>query len=77
MKLHLGIVRKDGKVVNHRSLLKVALNPILRLLGLQIATLFEDEKPGRVILTKCPRMWINSWKYDARDCTIEKKRIWL
>src|SRR3990167_9337425 len=46
-------------VINHRSLLKVLLNPFLRILGKQIATDF-DERNGflrKIILTKCPKQF--------------------
>jgi len=39
--LKLGILYKDNKVVNHRSLLKVVLNPILRYYGYCIGSKFE------------------------------------
>jgi hypothetical protein len=38
MSLNLGVVYKDGNLVNHRSLLKVAINPVLRIFGIQIST---------------------------------------
>ena len=77
MKLYLGIVKKDGKIINHRSLLKIILNPLLRIFGFQIATKFVDEKLGKPIITTCPRVWRNSWIFDATGCEIEKKRMWV
>ena len=58
MKLNLGIIKKDGKVINHRSLLKIIFNPLLRLFGWQIATNFNNEKIGGIVLVKCSRVWI-------------------
>ena len=42
-KMKLGILYKDNKAVNHRSLVKVLLNPILRKFGIQIATNYNEE----------------------------------
>lgn len=47
-RLDLGVLRRDGRIVNHRSLLKVVLNPWLRwLLRAQIATTFWPANPRR------------------------------
>lgn len=43
-KLKLGILYKSGKIVNHRSLLKVLINPILRYFGFCIGTKYIKEK---------------------------------
>lgn len=41
----LGLVYKDGKVINHRSLIKILLNPILRtLFEKAIGSIVEDNK---------------------------------
>ena len=40
-KLKLGILYKDNKIVNHRSLLKVLVNPILRYFGYCIGTIYN------------------------------------
>jgi len=77
MKLYLGIIYKDGKIINHRSLLKIVFNPLLRLFGWQIATRFDNEQLGGVVLMKCPRVWRNSWIFDATDCVVERKRIFI
>lgn len=78
--LCLGVVWKDDKIINHRSLLKVLLNPWLRLVGLQIATKFieKDNVLGRCILMRCPRRpLVFSFKFDISDCIIEQKRKWI
>ena len=77
MKLHLGIIYKDGKVINHRSLLKIVLNPLLRLFGWQIATKFDNEQIGGIVIMRCPRVWKNSWIFDATGCIVERKRIFI
>ena len=40
-KLKLGILYKNNKIVNHRSLLKVLVNPILRYFGYCIGTIYN------------------------------------
>ena len=76
--LILGILYKDDKIVNHRSLLKVLINPIIRYFGYQFGTvLLSDGTLGEVKLVKCEPT--NSIKYDFKDYhqydTIIKKRI--
>ena len=41
--LKLGIIYKDNKVINHRSLMKVLVNPILAPFGYCISSLFDDK----------------------------------
>lgn len=46
--LNLGIVYNENfDIINHRSLLKVLLNPFLRILGFCIAT-YVDEETGEI-----------------------------
>lgn len=74
-KLNLGIIWKDGNVINHRSLLKVVLNPFLRLTGFQIVSIFEENRFVKYSLTSCPRCsFKSSWQYDATDCIVQKYR---
>ena len=42
--MKLGILYKNGKIVSHRSLLKVFLNPILRRFGYFIGSVCEENK---------------------------------
>lgn len=42
--MKLGILYKNGKIVNHRSLLKVVLNPILRYFGYYIGSICIDNE---------------------------------
>ena len=76
--MNLGIIWKDGKIINHRSLLKVCFNPILRLAGIEIASLFDDNEFKRYVLKRCPRkklVWY--WDYPITDEMIEKRRMYL
>jgi hypothetical protein len=78
--LNLGVVKRDDKIINHRSLVKVCLNPLLRLFGFQIATSFDEKKQalGLPVVVRCPRrklIW--SWSYDITGCQLEKKRLWI
>jgi len=41
--LKLGIVYKDGFIINHRSLLKIVLNPFLFQFGLYLGTVYDSE----------------------------------
>lgn len=44
-KLELGIIyNKQGRIINHRSLIKVILNPFLRKFGFNIATIYDIDK---------------------------------
>lgn len=63
-----------GELVNHRSLLKIVVNPFLRVVGLQVATVLNPltmEICGS-ILGRCPvlpnlpkNLW-RSWVYRLR-----------
>ena len=86
-KLQLGVVRDaEGKIRNHRSLLKVLLNPFLRLVGLNIGTEYvpsENKLYGaRLFWTKEPPFRVRRClggilKYDLPEgWTIKKERIW-
>ena len=73
--INLGIIYKNGKIINHRSLLKVCLNPLLRLAGIEIVSVFQNNEFKRIVLQKCvPRPLIWSWDYDLTDCQVVKKR---
>jgi hypothetical protein len=77
--MKLGIVYKDGKVVSHRSLLKVLLNPILRYFGYQIATVYcaEKDKLKGLKIIKSERILPKWEKYNYDYDFIVKKRIFL
>lgn len=56
MRLHLGVVYENCKIVNHRSLLKVALNPVLRFVfGYHLTSMFVDDEFAVYKLERCDR----------------------
>ena len=87
-KLKLGIIWQDGQIKNHRSLLKVVCNPILRMFGFEIATQarlpYSDPTTWKVVLRKYTGSTRNflellrgSWIYDGRYDHIQKqRRLW-
>ena len=82
MRLHLGIIIDEtGSAINHRSLLKVALNPILRRFGLYIGTKYNPatKELGTPAFGKCRCSGKIKWeKYDLpKNSTVIKKRIWI
>jgi len=69
----------NNKPVNHRSLLKVLLNPILRSIGFCIGTTkFDDNIVDKLILFKCDKTKL---KYDFNSYNdydiIIKNRIYF
>ena len=67
-KLELGIIYdSEGKIVNHRSLIKVLLNPFLRLIGCYIATVFDIDTNTlkNPVLRKCPKRKSFKFLYNA------------
>ena len=77
--MKLGIVYKEDKIINHRSLLKVLLNPFLRCVGLQIGTWYDNGQlkgPKLVRCNKTPKI-IWSFKYDVEHDYIIKKRMFV
>ena len=72
--MNLGVIWKDGKVINHRSLLKVLLNPFLRCCGWQIASLFDENKFKKYVIMRCPIVLRWSFVYNSEGCVVEKKR---
>ncbi len=75
--MNLGVLYKNGKIVNHRSLLKVIMNPILRYFGYYIGSICKDEMIIGIILLKGQKT--SSIKYDFKSHNefdkIIKKRI--
>jgi hypothetical protein len=68
--MKFGVVRDhDGAIVNHRPLLKVVLNPFLRVFGYQIVSIFRGDEFVGYSLSKCAprrnifRNLIESWFY--------------
>ena len=54
-KMALGLVYRNGRVVNHRSLLKIMVNPWLRLLGREIGSVVVEEKVKNLVWKKCEK----------------------
>lgn len=77
MSLNLGIIRKNGAIINHRSLFKVVFNPVLRLVGLQIYTKNCDGRLGGLGIMRCPIRCASSWHYDTTGCAVEKRRVFI
>jgi hypothetical protein len=82
--LSIGIVWKDGQILNHRSILKVVLNPFLGcFLGKVIGTLSNAESTelGDLKWVECSGPWPlwkmlkAHWCYDHEDVTVELRRV--
>lgn len=76
--MKLGIVYKNGKVINHRSLVKVILNPVLRRFNCYIGSVFEGNDIKGIKLQKGQKtnkiVW--SFRYDTEyDYIIKKRRL--
>lgn len=54
--MKLGVLYKNNNIVNHRSLLKVVLNPIFRYFGLCIGSKFNNDKFIKYEIFKCERV---------------------
>ena len=71
--MNLGIIWKNGEIINHRSLLKILFNPILRCFGWQIASEFDENKFVKYTMTRSLRLcW--ALVYNSNGCVVEKKR---
>lgn len=82
MKLNLGVIYKDNKIINHRSLFKVLFNPIFRYLGFCVGTPFDENKNkinGIIKFYKIDRSkTIKYSKYELEyNMKVIKKRMWL
>jgi hypothetical protein len=66
MNLKLGVLYKDGKIVNHRSFIKVMINPLLRRFGKQIATMYDkrNQKLGMPTLMNCNKTSNIKWDFN-------------
>lgn len=94
MKLYLGIIYKKGydnkyHVINHRSVLKILVNPLLRKLGYFINSKYDDVK-GRITgleLLKLDSKYkidlVDQYKrafcynFNPNTMKITKERIWF
>lgn len=79
--LHLGIiVNPEGTIINHRSLLKVALNPIFRSMGFQLESVYLksiNELSPEIKFSRCPKKDIKWEPYDLGDNKVIKKRMFI
>jgi hypothetical protein len=79
--LKLGILYNKGIIVNHRSLIKVLLNPVLRKFGLYIGTPYNrgKNKLGFIVIKRCKKSKTIKWDFDSYNefDFIEKRRILL
>lgn len=76
MKMNLGIIHKENRIIGHRSLLKVLVNPFLRVFGFQIATNIKNGTLGSPCITRCTkRHFQTAWSYPSEGCSIERRRI--
>jgi len=76
--LKLGILYKNGKVVNHRSLLKVLINPILRRYGYYIGSICEGNQIKGLKLQKGNKVNKINWdfkSYNEHDTIVKKRKI--
>ena len=76
--MKLGILYKDDRIINHRSFVKVLINPILRYFGYCIATLYDKDKEeiGGICIKKQERVKKIKWNFDHNDYDIIiKKRL--
>lgn len=77
MKLYLGIVYRDNKVINHRSLFKIVFNPILRrLFNVAIGSIVDEDKITYSLIKQKP-LKHSSWNYtwDDNMKLIKKRRV--
>ena len=92
MKWHLGVIHRKGvtgdyKPCGHRSVLKIALNPLLRVLGFQINSLSSDgKKITGIELMKLKERYPNLidnykrsifYELDEDTTILKKERIWF
>jgi len=79
--LKLGKIYMGTKLVNHRSLLKILINPILRYFGFYIGTKSIDGILGGIIIKKCKREnkidFKRSLNYNLKGVRIVKERIFI
>jgi hypothetical protein len=77
---NLGIILdSDGKPINHRSLLKVLVNPFLRTTGWQITTPISDNNViGTLVICRCPAILLQfSFDYclKGKETLLKKRRV--
>ena len=75
--MKLGILYKDGKIVNHRSLLKVLINPILRKYGFYIGSVCINNEIKGLKLEKGQKVDKIKWDFKSHNeyDKLVKKRV--
>lgn len=74
--MKLGIVYKDNKVINHRSLFKVLFNPIFRYFGFCFSTVVENNQLGNYQIIRCGKAKVEwDFKYHNDYDRIVKSRV--
>ena len=76
--MKLGVLYKDGKIVNHRSLLKVLVNPILRRFGYYIGSICIDNEIKGIKLQKGQKVDKIKWdfkSYNDHDIVVKERMI--
>jgi hypothetical protein len=53
--LKLGVIKRNGYAINHRTLKKIFLNPILRVFGFEICSIFNENNFEKFEIFKCKR----------------------
>lgn len=81
---HLGVIyAADGNAISHRSLLKVILNPFLRLFGYCIATMCDWDENGKLTIiggirimksTVSPLKWYG-FQLSEGDTVVKKRML--
>lgn len=81
-KLNLGIVYKEGVLVNHRSLLKIIINPFIGMFGWVLVSEISNHNIDRIHFMKCivpsSGLWgaiHNAWVFNMQDKYLVRKRI--
>ena len=68
MHLHLGILYKNGVIVNHRSLFKIIFNPIFRYFGFCVSSKFDKNSFKGYKLIKCDIVRPIRWCMTHNEC---------
>jgi len=80
-KFDIGILYNHGLVVNHRYILKVFINPFLRLFGYNIGTLLslvnKKQSLGKILLLVCEKQRNFDFFSHNESDFIERKRIFI
>jgi hypothetical protein len=53
--LQFGIIKENGCAINHRTLRKIFLNPILRMFGFEIGSIFDGNTFEKFEIFPCKK----------------------